>query len=82
MRQIDIANKYNITKTQIHRIKKGLRYTASKDVALDLSQITNKAPIEYINPGKRELYLKAYPELSSAPAKKTKNKKTEEFLNE
>jgi hypothetical protein len=47
-----------------YAVKRGHSFTLNKDLAIAIARETKKAPIEYIRPGNRETYLRAYPELS------------------
>ncbi len=44
-------------------LKRGLRFTTDKDIALRVAQQTGQRPIDYISPRLREAYLKAWPAL-------------------
>jgi hypothetical protein len=47
-----------------YAVKHGHSFTHNKDVATAVARNTGKCPIEYIHPSKREIFLKAYPELA------------------
>lgn len=44
-------------------LKRGMRYTLNKDVAIRVGKETNRPPIEFISKRVREAYLKTWPEL-------------------
>jgi hypothetical protein len=44
-------------------------FTFDRDIAVRVSQLTGKPPIEHINPKVREAYGKAWPELWKKPIK-------------
>ena len=48
-------------------LKRGMRHTTKRDVAIRLAQETGKKPIEFISPRLREAYLRAWPELGWTP---------------
>jgi hypothetical protein len=47
-----------------YAVKKGNCFTLNKDLAIAIARETKRAPIDYIRPGNRETYLRAYPELA------------------
>ena len=50
-----------------YAVKKGNCYTLNKDLAITIAKETKKAPIDYIRPGNRETFLRAWPELGLPP---------------
>ena len=46
-----------------YAVKKSNCYTLNRDLAIAIAKETKRAPIDYIRPGNRETYLRAYPEL-------------------
>jgi hypothetical protein len=64
---VQVAQSVNVSPAYISQLKNGLRYTTNPDLAVEISKLTGKAPIEHISPRVREAYKKAYPYLNSVP---------------
>lgn len=63
-----INNSDSITKSTgspmfISYLKRGLRHTTDKDIAIRVGKEEGRPPIDFISPKLREAYLKAWPEL-------------------
>lgn len=71
--QQTIGKKVGRSQANISELKKGAKYTTDVKVAMALAQAYGKLPIDYINPLKRALYLKAYPRLGK-PTKSAQEK--------
>jgi transcriptional regulator with XRE-family HTH domain len=61
--QEKIAKKFGKNQRFISDLKCGERYTTDHKLAIAVAKRYGKLPIEYINPNKRDMYLKAYPQL-------------------
>jgi len=61
--QEQIASKYGKKQSFISDLSLGNRFTTDPDLAVEMAQMYGRLPIDYINPRKRPVYLKAYPKL-------------------
>jgi ABC-type oligopeptide transport system ATPase subunit len=64
MKQKDIAKQFNVTVGLISHIKSLRRFTQDRYLAMEISRLSGKPAIEHIPENLRDVYLRAYPELS------------------
>lgn len=63
MTKRDIARKFKMNESLLNLICKGTRYTPHRDVAMFVAAKTGNPPIQFIHPDKRDVFLRAYPEM-------------------
>jgi hypothetical protein len=54
----------------ISEVIRGKKYTTKIEIAKAIAEAYGGAPIDYVHPDRRQLYLKAYPYLSKARKQK------------
>lgn len=69
MTQKEIAKQFRVSESTISQLisdkdARHKRYTQNVSLAIALAQREGTKPIQYINPSMRQLFLRAYPELS------------------
>jgi transcriptional regulator with XRE-family HTH domain len=62
--QKQIAQEFKVTEGLISRILKGDRFTPNRLLAMEISRLSGKPPIEHMTKSMRDVFLRAYPELS------------------
>jgi hypothetical protein len=67
IKQSDIKKKTGRSAMFISSLVRGLKHTTDKDLAVEVSKLTGKAPIEHITKKLRPLYLSTWPELGCVP---------------
>ena len=63
IRQNELAKQFGVSVGLISLIKKGDRFTKNRYLAMEISRLSGRPPIDHIFPDLREVYLRAYPEL-------------------
>jgi hypothetical protein len=62
--QTTIGKKFDKSQGYIANLKAHIKYTMDAKLAQAMAKVYGERPIDYINPDKRLLYLKAYPRLN------------------
>ncbi len=60
-KQKTIAEQLQMSEVFVSRVKTGVLFTESEDLAIALSKLTKKPAIAYISPRLRKMYLRANP---------------------
>ncbi|MBI5193231.1 MAG: hypothetical protein HZA08_07310 [Nitrospirae bacterium] len=60
-------------------VTRSKRYTTDHNLALEVSKLSGKLPIEHISPRIREGYAKAYPELLRLPEEEQEHEHDKEM---
>ena len=68
----EIAKHHGKSQAFISLVKNGDRFTTDINLALQLSEITGKPPLEFVPEHHRDTFIKAYPEIFRKPTTKKK----------
>jgi hypothetical protein len=64
IKQKELAKQFGITVGMISHLKLFRRYTTNRYLAMEIARLSGKPPIEHISPELRDVFIRAFPELS------------------
>jgi hypothetical protein len=64
LKQKQIAQEFKVSEGYISHIKSCHKFTTNRYLAMEIARFSGKAPIEHITPDMREVFIRAFPELS------------------
>jgi ABC-type glutathione transport system ATPase component len=64
LNQKQIAQEFKVTIGFVNHLLRGIRFTRDRLLAMEVSRLSGRPPIEHIPSDLRDVYLRAYPELS------------------
>jgi hypothetical protein len=67
MKQSDIGKKMGVSAMFVSDLVRSKKCTTDKNLAIEVSHLTGKPPIEHVSEKLRTQYLEAWPELEETP---------------